>query len=282
MNNMRQLQKIIIQEMGVSPTITPEREIERRVNFLVDYARSTDANGFVLGISGGVDSSLAGRLAQLAAQKLREQTPDAVFVAVRLPHNIQHDEQDAQKALEFIQADETLTLNIGPAVESFTHSFTSATHRELTDYNKGNIKARMRMVAQYALAGERKLLVIGTDHGAESVTGFFTKFGDGGADILPLFGLNKRQIRALTQYLGAAESIWQKAPTADLLDHAPGQRDETELGIDYDHIDDYLEGKQVPENIAEKIETRWLTSRHKRTTPVSVLDTWWTTTPPHP
>ena len=102
------------------------------------------------------------------------------------------------------------------------------------------------MIAQYALAGEHNYLVIGTDHGAESVTGFFTKFGDGGADILPLFGLNKRQNRALLAELGAPARIWEKVPTADLLDGKPGRTDEDELGLGYDLIDDYLEGRDVP------------------------------------
>ena len=118
----------------------------------------------------------------------------------------------------------------------------------ISDFHKGNTKARTRMIAQYALAGEHNYLVIGTDHGAESVTGFFTKYGDGGADILPLFGLNKRrQNRALLAELGAPARVWEKVPTADLLDGQPrGRTDEDELGLTYDQIDDYLEGREVP------------------------------------
>ena len=140
---------------------------------------------------------------------------------------------------------------------------------------KGNVKARARMIAQYAIAGDAGLLVIGTDHGAESVTGFFTKFGDGGADLLPLYGLNKRQIRQLLQHLGAPEPLWQKVPTADLLDGKPLRTDEDELGIAYDEIDDYLEGREVPVEVAEKIEQKWFRSRHKRATPASLVDEWW-------
>ncbi|KAA9393899.1 ammonia-dependent NAD(+) synthetase [Kocuria coralli] len=272
---MRELQKVIVEEMGVAPTIDPAGAIEEHVQFLCDYAKATGAGGFVLGISGGVDSSLAGRLCQLAAERLREEEYGAVFVAVRLPYNVQHDEDDAQIALQFIQADEVVDFNVGPAVDGMVEAFEESTGRAITDYNKGNVKARARMVAQYALAGERRLLVVGTDHGAESVTGFFTKFGDGGADILPNFGFDKRQIRSLVKHLGGPESVWNKVPTADLLDGAPGQTDETELGITYDDIDDYLEGKDVDDAIAGQIEARWLSTRHKRTTPVSILDTWW-------
>lgn len=272
---MRELQKVIVEEMGVQPVIDPAQAVEAHVQFLCDYAKATHANGFVLGISGGVDSTLAGRLAQLAAERLRAEGQEAVFVAVRLPHKVQADEDDAQKSLAFIQADEVVTFNIGPAVDGFTEGFMDGTGRQISDYNKGNVKARVRMVAQYALAGERGLLVIGTDHGAESVTGFFTKFGDGGADILPNFGFNKRQIRALAKYLGAPESVWSKVPTADLLDERPGQTDEAELGVTYDEIDDYLEGREIDDSVAEQIEARWLATRHKRTVPVSIFDTWW-------
>lgn len=272
---MRELQAKIIEEMGVKPSIDPAEEVTRRVQFLVDYLKATHTNGYVLGISGGVDSSLAGRLCQLAVEQLAAEGIEADFVAVRLPYKVQKDEDDAQAALKFIKAKTEVTYNVGAAVDGFESAFVDATGREIADFNKGNVKARARMIAQYALAGEKNLLVIGTDHGAESVTGFFTKFGDGGADILPLYGLNKRQNRALLKELGAEERIWVKPPTADLLDGKPGRTDEDELGVTYDQIDDYLEGKDIDETAAENIEGRFLRSRHKRTTPVTIFDTWW-------
>lgn len=272
---MRELQREIITELGVRPSIDPEQEVQRRVQLLCDYTAAVGTAGFVLGVSGGVDSTLAGRLAQLAVERLREQGQEAVFTAVRLPYRIQADEADAQAALEFIAADESPALDVAPAVDAFAQSFQDAAGRTLADFDKGNVKARMRMIAQYALAGGRRQLVIGTDHSAESVTGFFTKFGDGGADILPLYGLDKRQIRALVRHLGGPEALWAKVPTADLLDAAPGQTDETELGLAYDSIDDYLEGRETDPQIAERIEARWRGSRHKRTTPVTPQDTWW-------
>src|SRR5690606_37457700 len=112
----------------------------------------------------------------------------------------------------------------------------AASGDELSDFNRGNIKARMRMVTQYALAGHRRMLVIGTDHAAEAVTGFFTKFGDGAADVITLAGLSKRQGRMLLQQLGAPERLYTKVPTADLLDGRPGRSDEDELGVSYEHI----------------------------------------------
>ena len=200
---MRELQDKIIEEMGVQPRINPAEEIRKRVDFLKDYLKATHTKGFVLGISGGIDSSLAGRLAQLAVEELEAEGVEANFVAVRLPYGIQHDEDDAQAALDFIKAKTEWTYNISQAVDGFEDEFEKTTGAPISDFHKGNTKARARMIAQYALAGEHNYLVIGTDHGAESVTGFFTKFGDGGADILPLFGLNKRQNRALLAELGA-------------------------------------------------------------------------------
>ncbi|GHD85402.1 ammonia-dependent NAD(+) synthetase [Kocuria marina] len=272
---MRELQAQIIAELGVSPQIDPEREAQRRVDFLSDYLRATHTAGFVLGISGGVDSTLAGRLAQLAVEKLREDEIKAEFVAMRLPHGIQHDEADAQAALEFIQPDRVITYDVAPAVRGFESAYGAATGEQLTDFTRGNTKARVRMTAQYAVGGDHNLLVIGTDHAAESVTGFFTKFGDGGADVLPLGGLNKRQNRQVLAYLGASEQLVGKAPTADLLDENPGRTDEDELGLRYDDIDDFLEGKDVPEEIAEKLEQTFLRTRHKRTVPVTPADAWW-------
>lgn len=272
---MRELQSVIIKEMGVKPRIDPAAEVRDRIDFLKEYLKTTGTKGFVLGISGGLDSTLAGRLAQLAVEELRAEGTAATFVAARLPYGTQLDESDAQAAMEFVAADVERTISIDAPVDGLESAFREATDSSVSDFNKGNIKARMRMIAQYTLAGEDNLLVIGTDHGAESVTGFFTKFGDGAADILPLYGLNKRQNRALLRQLGSPRLLWEKVPTADLLDGQPLRTDEDELGITYEHIDDYLEGRAIPEEAAKNLEGKFLRSRHKRATPVSPLDTWW-------
>ncbi|MEE2523463.1 ammonia-dependent NAD(+) synthetase [Pseudarthrobacter sp. J75] len=272
---MRELQARIIEEMGVQPRIDPAGEVQKRVTFLKDYLKATGTKGFVLGISGGLDSSLAGKLAQLAVEELATEGVDANFVAVRLPYGVQHDEEDAQAALDFIKPKTEWTYNVSHAVDGFEEEFEKTTGSPISDFNRGNVKARARMIAQYALAGEHNYLVIGTDHGAESVTGFFTKFGDGGADILPLFGLNKRQNRMLLAELGAPARVWEKVPTADLLNDNPGRTDEDELGLSYDQIDDYLEGREVTEAAAMLIEEKYLRTRHKRTVPVTIFDTWW-------
>jgi NAD+ synthase len=270
------LQAQIMKELNINPSINPAEEIRKRIDFLKNYLVSTKAKGFVLGISGGQDSTLAGRLAQLAVEELRKEGTEALFIAVRLPYGVQQDEEDAKRSLAFIRADREEIFNIKSAVDEVQNEYNASIKGSpLSDYHKGNVKARMRMIAQYAIGGMEGLLVIGTDHAAEAVTGFYTKYGDGGADILPLSGLTKRQGKALLKELGADERLYLKVPTADLLDQKPGQADETELGITYDELDDYLEGKPVTPEIADKVEKRYILTEHKRKLPASMFDEWW-------
>lgn len=274
---MRPLQAEIKKVLAVKETIDPQREIDMRVSFLKEYLKQHPfLKTYVLGISGGQDSTLAGKLAQIAITELREETGDDSyrFIAVRLPHGVQADESDAQAALSFIQPDESYAINIEPAVSAMVATFAEQ-NLPIGDFNKGNIKARQRMIVQYAIAGERQGAVIGTDHAAESVTGFYTKFGDGASDIFPLAGLNKRQGRSLLKTLAAPESLYLKVPTADLEENQPMLPDEVALGVTYDEIDDYLEGKSVSEAAAEQIERHYLKSEHKRHLPITPFDTFW-------
>ncbi|AMA73250.1 MULTISPECIES: ammonia-dependent NAD(+) synthetase [Aneurinibacillus] len=271
-----QLQQQILRELHVSPTIVPADEERRRIDFLKAYVIQTGMKGYVLGISGGQDSSLAGRLAQRAMEELRRETnKEYLFVAVRLPYGVQKDEEDAQRALDFIKPDKTITVNIKPAVDAAYEAFKAATGETLSDFLKGNIKARERMKVQYDIGAHYRLLVIGTDHAAEAVTGFFTKYGDGACDVTPLTGLTKRQGRELLKHMGADEQIYMKVPTADLEDDKPLLPDEVALGVSYEEIDDYLEGKAVDSKAAEAIERHYMKTRHKRHLPVSPFDTWW-------
>lgn len=271
------LQNDIIKALGVKPFIEPQEEIRRSIDFLKSYLQKhTFLKTLVLGISGGQDSTLAGRLAQMAMEELRQETGDQnyQFIAIRLPYGVQADEADAQKALAFIKPDQSLTINIKKAVDGQVEALKGA-GLTISDFNKGNIKARQRMISQYAVAGQTGGAVIGTDHAAENVTGFFTKFGDGGADILPLFRLNKRQGKALLKELGADASLYEKVPTADLEENKPGLADEVALGLTYTDIDDYLEGKQVSKETQEKIESWWLKGQHKRHLPITIFDEFW-------
>lgn len=274
---MRKYQEEIINALGVNSQIDPQAEVTKRVQFICDFLQTTKMKALVLGISGGQDSSLAGRLSQLAVEKLREETGDNEyqFIAVRLPYGEQADESDAMFAInDFIKPDKIMRVNIKAATDAMVASLNEA-GTPISDFNKGNIKARERMIVQYAIGGENKGAVVGTDHAAEAVTGFYTKFGDGGADITPLSGLDKRQGRALLQYLGAPAKLYDKTPTADLEEDKPMRPDEEALGVRYDEIDDYLEGREVSPAAAEKIESWYRRTQHKRHLPIAPYDTWW-------
>lgn len=271
------LQQEIIQALGVTPRINAEEEIRRSVDFLKSYLKAHPfLKSLVLGISGGQDSTLAGKLSQMAISELRQETGDKAytFIAVRLPHGVQADEQDCQDAINFIQPDRVLVVNIKAAVLASEQALRDA-GIELSDFVRGNEKARERMKAQYSIASMCKGVVVGTDHAAEAVTGFYTKYGDGGTDINPLFRLNKRQGKQLLAQLNCPEHLYKKAPTADLEDDRPALPDEVALGVSYEMIDDYLEGKTTDESHARTIEGWYLKTEHKRRLPVTVFDDFW-------
>jgi NAD+ synthase len=263
----------ILKEMQVLPCIDVQFEIKRRVEFIQKKLRQANCQTLVLGISGGVDSSLAGRLCQLAVNGLAEvEEKQFQFIAVRLPYGVQQDEDEAQLALTFIQPSEIVTVNIKNGSQGIHEDVLSGLQTAGVkqakncniDFIKGNVKARMRMIAQYEIAGLTGGLVVGTDHSAENITGFYTKHGDGACDLAPLFGLNKRQIRSLARELGAPLRLVEKAPTADLEENKPQLEDEIALGMTYDEIDDFLEGKVVSEEVSDKLIAFYQRTQHKR------------------
>jgi NAD+ synthase len=264
----------IIKALDVVPHFDAQTEAERRIEFLCEQLRASARKALVLGISGGVDSTVAGRLAQLAVERYRQTSgQEARFIAVRLPYGVQKDEHDAQAALAFIKPDETLTVNIKQAADGTLEQLKKGglgfKDDAQEDFVLGNIKARERMIVQYAIAGARDGLVVGTDHAAEALMGFFTKHGDGACDVAPLTGLNKRRVRAVGSYLGAAQAMVDKVPTADLESLRPGHADETALGVKYEHIDDFLEGKAIPEDARATILRIYNATQHKRALPIA-------------
>lgn len=258
------MQALICAEMKVKPSIDVKAELTIRVDFIKQQLQVANCKSLVLGISGGQDSTLTGKLCQIAINELRDETDDDYqFIAVRLPYGVQADEEDAKLALKFINADMVITYNIEPAVTTHVDQLNKCA-QAISDFNKGNIKARERMVVQYAIAGNNHGLVVGTDHSAEAITGFYTKHGDGAADIAPLFGLNKRQGKQLLRALNCPEELYLKVPTADLEELKPGLADEVALGVTYDQIDDYLEGLEIDAKSKKIIERHYLNSAHKR------------------
>ncbi|MCW8995947.1 MAG: ammonia-dependent NAD(+) synthetase [Psychromonas sp.] len=272
----------ILQEMCVLPDINIENEIQRRIDFIKTKLKEAFCQTLVLGISGGVDSSTAGRLSQLAVEQLNheENCNKYQFIAVRLPYAVQKDEDEAQLALSFIQPSHSVSVNVQTGVDGIHESTLNALQNSQVnlagkanfDFVKGNVKARMRMIAQYEIAGLTGGLVVGTDHSAENITGFYTKHGDGACDLAPLFGLSKRQVRALAKHLGAPQVLVEKAPTADLEEEQPQLEDEVALGITYAQIDDFLEGKPVHQEIEDKLINIYLRTQHKRLPTPTIYD----------
>jgi NAD+ synthase len=277
------IQQDIINEMKVLPEIDVQFELTRRINFIKNQLLTSGLKTLVLGISGGVDSSTCGKLAQLAINELNQEsnsTGQYQFIAMRLPYSIQADEVDAQLAIDFINPSKQLTTNILSGVDGIhTEAMQALTQANLLtktdcqiDFSKGNVKARTRMIMQYHIAGIVGGLVLGTDHSAENITGFYTKWGDGACDLAPLFGLSKRQVRQLARALNAPECLIEKAPTADLEELSPGKKDEEALGLSYDQLDDFLEAKTVPAAISSKIIAIYQKTQHKRQAIPTIYD----------
>ncbi|MDO6764238.1 ammonia-dependent NAD(+) synthetase [Agarivorans sp. 1_MG-2023] len=276
------MKQAILAEMKVLPEIDPEYEVKRRIEFIKERLQQAKVKTLILGISGGVDSTTTGRLAQLAVEQLNKDTnsQDYRFIAMRLPFGEQKDEADAQLALSFIKPSHVVTTNIKAGTEGLHQSASESLlaagltmpNQAAVDFAKGNVKARMRMVAQYEIAGLTGGLVIGTDHSAENLTGFYTKHGDGACDIAPIFGLNKRQVRQVAAYLGAPEPLIGKAPTADLEEDRPQLPDEVALGVTYDQIDDFLEGRAVEAEVEQKLIAIYQRTQHKRQAIPTIYD----------
>ena len=262
----------IIAEMQVLPAIDISKELKRRIEFIKTKLVQSGSKTLVLGISGGVDSTTLGKLAQLAIDELNQQENGYQFIAVRLPYGVQADEADAQMALDFITPSKSLSINIQQAADSINSLSVSALQQSgnspisqtRIDFVKGNCKARARMMAQYDLAALTNGLVLGTDHSAENITGFYTKWGDGACDLAPLFGLSKRQVRSIAKHLGAPSKLIIKPPTADLESLAPGKTDEEALGMSYDQIDNFLENKPIAPITEQKLIEIYKRTQHKR------------------
>lgn len=235
--------------------------------FLRGHAQSAGANGIVIGLSGGVDSALTARIARdaLGAEHvLGVLLPDAGF-----PAELLGETQEYARSLGI----ESATYPIEPALRAFRQLLSGIDDR----VTLGNVAARTRMTVLYALARERHRLVVGTGNKSELLLGYFTKYGDGGVDLLPIGDLYKTEVWALAAQLGVPAPIRERPPSAGLWE---GQTDEAELGLPYSAIDRILEGLErlrTDEEIAERtglpiervheVALRVVASRHKRRMP---------------
>lgn len=245
-----------------------DKEIQGRIEVAVAWlqakALGVKAEGLVVGISGGVDSAVVAGLCKRAfpqhalgvimpAQSNPEDKADALLVSQTY-------------GLKVVEVDlSTVHAGIMSQVENGLKG--AGVEPQGLNMSQGNLKARLRMASLYTVANALNYLVVGTDNAPESYTGYFTKYGDGGVDLLPISSLTKTEVRIWARALGLPEKISGRVPTAGLW---PGQTDETEMGLTYDLLDRYLLGEKVPEDVQARIESMHARSEHKRHLPPSL------------
>lgn len=244
-----------------------ERSIGEKIDLTVEWLREkvkqSGTNGLIVGISGGIDSAL---VAFLIKKAFPENSMGVIMPCKSNPK----DREDALKVVEacgikhieveLTQIHDNLFQKVASALGE--NLLRDAGHNlRLSD---ANLRARLRMSTLYSVANALNYLVVGTDNAAEVYTGYFTKYGDGGVDILPITHLKKREVYDWSRYLGVPQSVLDRPPSAGLWE---GQTDELEMGTSYDMVDDLLEGKEIPERDREIIERLHRRSEHKRRMP---------------
>ncbi|MBX6350844.1 MAG: NAD(+) synthase [Clostridia bacterium] len=234
-----------------------EREAERIAGWLVDKVRAAGAAGFVVGLSGGVDSALVACLATRAV-------PGRVWAYALPCRSSEADLRDAALVARHL-ALPFATVDLAPVEDAFLAALEPAAG-EPSRLARGNLRARLRMIALNHLAARHRALVLGTGNASELYVGYFTKWGDGGVDLLPIGHLVKREVRLLASALGLPAAVVGRTPTAGLWE---GQTDEDELGFRYDELDAYIrEGPEaVPAEVAQRILSLHEASAHKRAMP---------------
>ncbi len=231
---------------------------DRIATWLRDYAARAGARGYVVGLSGGIDSATTAALCQRAM--------GGNVLALLLPcHSVPEDAELAHLVADTFGL-QTVTVDLGPAYDALT----AALPPETSDMARANIKARLRMVAWYALAQTNGYLVAGTGNRSELMAGYFTKYGDGGVDVEPLGDLYKWQVRQLARELGVPQPVIDRPPSAGLW---VGQTDEGEMGITYDELDAALaaieagQTQEVDPAVLARVKRMVAASEHKRATP---------------
>lgn len=220
-------------------------------SFLKDYLDKSGCKAYVLGLSGGVDSSLVAALARKAVGK------DKLYCYCIDIESNPKDIEDAKKVAKQLD----VNLEVISLTETYHSYLKDLKGKDFLRLSKSNLKVRMRMCALFAYAQEHSGLVLGTDNWDERYVGYFTKYGDGAADILPIVHLTKQEVRESSKILGISEDLYNRVPSAGLFE---GQTDELEMGISYADLDNYLLGKEVNLEAKKRIEHLHKISEHKR------------------
>lgn len=237
-----------------------ESRIQTAVEWLREQAVKAGVKGLVVGISGGVDSAVVSGLCKRAF-------PENSVGVIMPSHSNPVDREDALLIAE-THGLKVVEVDLGEVHQGILERVQKGLNEQGLTFeerlSQGNLKARLRMSTLYTVANALNYLVVGTDNAPESYTGYFTKYGDGGVDLLPISTLTKTEVRAWAAKLGLPDKIVNRVPTAGLW---PGQTDESEMGITYDLIDRYLLGEEIPAESVEKIEKLHRQSEHKRLLP---------------
>lgn len=221
--------------------------------FLSDYLEGAHSKGYVLGLSGGVDSSMVALLTKEAVGKDK-------LTCIMIPiHSLPEDLEDALYLCKECDLN-YIIYDASDIFDQYIKEFEKL-GLPLDTATKSNLKARIRMSILYAYGQKHSYLVLGTDNKDERYTGYFTKYGDGAADIYPVARLVKGEIVEAAKILGCPKRLAERTPSAGLF---PGQTDESEMGIKYVDIDAYLLGKEIPQEVIDKIERLHRITEHKR------------------
>ena len=226
------------------------KEIEK---FLKDYLETNKCEKYILGVSGGVDSSLCAAILKSAVGRER------VHCLIMPINSSREDTEDGLTLVKDLDLPYDV-IDASEAFEAYQKEFVK-NGLEFDRSTLGNLKARMRMSILYAVAQKERGLVVGTDNADERCVGYFTKYGDGACDILPIAHLVKAEVVEAAKLYGVREHLAERVPTAGLFE---GQTDEKEMGVSYAHLDAYVLGKEVPEEAKNRIQYLERISEHKR------------------